>query len=209
MKRIDQSPLFPAVGWQPLPIPSASVRLWREWLVEADARYLYEHLAADLQWDQPSLTIAGKTHRIPRLQAWYGDAEAVYRYSGSTFIPLPWTPALVELKNRMEITCGTRFNSMLANWYRQGDDGMGFHADNEPELGHEPVIASLSLGGMRRFVFKPNRGLMAEPIALELHGGDLLEMSGQTQHQWRHGVPKTARLVSPRINLTFRYIHHA
>jgi Alkylated DNA repair protein len=206
MRHLDQPALFPAAGWQTLPLPSASVRLWRSWLNEEEAHALYERLCATLQWEQPSLTIAGKTHRIPRLQAWHGDAGAVYRYSGTTFTPVPWTPELLALKLRLETVCGARFNSMLANWYRTGSDGMGFHADKEPELGPEPLIASLSLGGSRRFVLKPVPRLEAESLSMDLGNGDLLEMAGTTQRYWRHGIPKTTRTVAARINLTFRFI---
>lgn len=206
MKIPDQHPLFPVDGWQPIPLPAASVRLWRNWLDETEADALYQRLAQELQWEQPSLTIAGKTHPIPRLQAWYGDGDAVYRYSGTTFVPNPWTAELYELKSRLENSCGVRFNSVLANWYRHGADGMGFHADNEPELGPQPLIASLSLGGARRFVLKPRRKTDHEPVSIALGNGDLLEMSGDTQRCWRHGVPKTTTPVEPRINLTFRFI---
>ena len=206
MKHSDQSPLFSVSGWELLPLPSASVRFWHKWLDDRAALALYDHLATSLQWEQPTLTIAGKQHPIPRLQAWYGDADAIYRYSGTTFVPTPWTAELSHIRHRLEDLCGTRFNSVLANWYRHGADGMGFHADNEPELGQQPVIASLSLGGARRFVLKPHRELEAESFSINLGGGDLLIMSGDTQHHWRHGVPKTTRSVAPRINLTFRQI---
>lgn len=207
MKHVDHSPLFAAGGWQSLPLPCASVRLWRGWLDGAAAQSLYDRLSTSLQWEQPSLTIAGKVHPIPRLQAWYGDSDAVYRYSGTTFVPTPWTAELNDIRHRLQDVCGARFNSVLANWYRHGADSMGFHADNEPELGRQPVIVSLSLGGCRRFVLKPHRGLAAEPLSVDLGDGDLLEMSGDTQHRWRHGVPKTAKPVASRINLTFRFIH--
>lgn len=206
MRCFEQCALFPVEGWQSVPLPCASVRLWCGWLGNAEAAALYERLAANLQWEQPTLTIAGKTHRIPRLQAWHGDAGSVYRYSGTTFVPHPWTVELNDLRGRLEAVCEVRFNSVLVNWYRHGAEGMGFHADDEPELGPQPVIASLSLGGGRRFVLKPQRGLDAEPLAINLGEGDLLEMSGQTQHRWHHGVPKTAKRVFPRINLTFRLI---
>lgn len=209
MKPPDQQSLFSTHGWQILPLPSASIRLWRGWINSVESDALYGQLSKELPWQQPMLTIAGKSHRIPRLQAWHGDAEAIYRYSGTTFAPAPWTPALTDLKSRVENVCGTRFNSLLANWYRSGADGMGFHADNEPELGSQPVIASLSLGGARRFVFKPNGGMDAEPVSIELGNGDLLEMAGMTQHRWRHGIPKTNRQVGGRINLTFRLIRTA
>lgn len=206
MKRSDQRPLFSVDGWELLSLPSASVRIWRGWLDDIAAQSLYDHLVTSLQWEQPTLTIAGKKHPIPRLQAWYGNAEAVYRYSGTTFVPVPWTVELSDIRQRLEEVCGAPFNSVLANWYRHGSDSMGFHADNEPELGPRPVIASLTLGGARRFVLKPYRGMNAESLSINLGNGDLLEMSGETQHFWRHGVPKTTKVVDPRINLTFRHI---
>lgn len=202
----DQHPLFATEEWESLPLPSASVRIWRGWLDAVAAQSLYNHLLTSLQWEQPTLTIAGKKHPIPRLQAWYGDAEAVYRYSGTTFVPTAWTPELSHLRHSLENLCGARFNSVLANWYRNGSDSMGFHADDEPELGRHPLIASLTLGGARRFVLKPYRGLNAESCSINLGNGDLLVMSGETQHYWRHGVPKTTKVVAPRINLTFRHI---
>jgi alkylated DNA repair dioxygenase AlkB len=207
MKHIDQNTLFADGGWQVLPLPSASIRLWRDWLDVDAAHALYDHLATGLQWDQPSLTIAGKVHPIPRFQAWYGDGDAIYRYSGTTFVPTPWTAELNAVRRRLEEMCEARFNSVLANWYHHGAHSMGFHADNEPELGPEPVIASLSLGGARRFVLRPRRGLGAESFSVILGDGDLLEMSGETQRYWHHGVPKTTRPVAPRINLTFRLIY--
>jgi alkylated DNA repair dioxygenase AlkB len=206
MRHLDQSGLFPVEGWRSVPLPSARIRLWRGWLTSAEAEALYEQLATNLQWTQPSLTIAGKTHPIPRLQAWYGDAGSVYRYSGTTFVPTPWTEELADIRRRLEEVCSVRFNSVLANWYRHGAESMGFHADNEPELGPQPIIASLSLGGFRRFVLKPQRGLDAESVSIDLGNGDLLEMAGETQHHWRHGIPKTVKPVAPRINLTFRLI---
>lgn len=208
MKRGDQRLLFSVNGWESLPLPSASVRIWRGWLDDIAAQSFYDHLVTSLRWEQPTLTIAGKKHPIPRLQAWYGDAEAVYRYSGTTFVPMPWTTVLSDIRFRLEELCEARFNSVLANWYRHGADSMGFHADNEPELGSRPVIASLTLGGTRRFVLKPYRGMNAESFSIDLGNGDLLEMSGETQDFWQHGVPKTTKVVIPRVNLTFRYIEH-
>lgn len=196
--------------WQPLDLPMADVRLWRQWLPEERAAVLMARFIETLDWQQPSLTIAGKTHKIPRLKAWHGDVEAHYRYSGRSFSPSPWTEELWALKSRLEQTCSAHFNSVLANWYRSGDDGMGFHADNEKELGEEPTIASISLGAARRFVLKPIKeldGTGIKGIDLDLSDGDLLLMRGATQRYWRHGVPKTRKSVGPRVNLTFRYIY--
>lgn len=198
-------------SWQSLGIPMGSVSLWRGWMKPADADVCYERLVNNLDWQQPSLTIAGRTHKIPRLQAWHGDVDAAYRYSGSLFIPVPWTVELELLRNSVAKSCGATFNSVLVNWYRDGSDGMGFHADNEPELGREPVIASLSLGATRRFVLKPIKALQAQgidaaPINIELSSGDLLLMRGTTQRYWLHGVPKTRKPALGRLNLTFRQI---
>ncbi len=206
MKHLDQGTLLAVEGWQSVPLPLADLHLWRGWLTDLEAKTLYDGLASQLHWQQPSLKIAGKLYPIPRLQAWYGDADAVYRYSGTRFAPLGWTAELDALRRRLEDVCGASFNSVLANWYRHGAEGMGFHADDEPELGPQPVIASVSLGGSRRFVLKPRRGLEAEPLSIELGNGDLLKMSGATQRHWHHGIPKTRKPVLPRINLTFRLI---
>ena len=190
--------------WQILPLPEADVRLWPHWLATAEAAALCGTLMETLDWQQPTLKIAGREHKIPRLQAWYGDAGAIYTYSGRTFQPCAWTAALAQLKQRLEQACGCRFNSMLANWYRTGADSMGLHADNEPELGPEPTIASLSLGATRRFIFKPAGG--GNAVGLDLANGDLLLMAGSTQRHWRHGINKTKQAVGARINLTFRWV---
>ncbi len=196
-----------APGWQTLPLPNAEVRVWRQWLAADRTDPLYERLLKTLDWQQPTLKIAGKLHPIPRLKAWHGDPAAVYSYSGTTFVPAPWTAELSALRQALERHCVSEFNSVLANWYRDGADSMGLHADKETELGPEPVIASLSLGTARRFIFQPTRQEGGESVAIELMDGDLLLMSGPTQRNWRHGIPKTRRKVGGRINLTFRYIH--
>jgi alkylated DNA repair dioxygenase AlkB len=201
-------------------LPRAEVHLWRRWLADEQAQCLFERLLATLDWQQPTLIIAGQEHPIPRLQAWHGDADALYTYSGKQFVPAPWTAELMEIRERLERACDSRFNSVLVNCYRTGADGMGFHADKEPELGPEPVIASLSLGATRRFILKPARRdrkstrhslrpaqNSSESLALELHSGDLLLMRGTTQRHWRHGIPKTRRAVGARINLTFRWVN--
>lgn len=197
--------LFSAPGWEALDLPRAEVLLWRQWLAADQAQDCFERLLRTLDWQQPTLVVAGREHPIPRLQAWHGDASAVYTYSGRQFVPTPWTPELAEIRVRVEQACASRFNSVLANCYRDGADGMGFHADKEPELGPEPVIASLSLGATRRFALKPARH-PGQALTLDLHAGDLLLMRGTTQRYWRHGVPKTRRPVAARINLTFRWV---
>lgn len=174
------------------------------WLPDADA--LFVVLRDTIPWAQQKIRVFAKEHLQPRLTAWFGDAGAVYTYSGLTLAPLPWPEPIAALKRLVEEASGHEFNSVLANYYRGGDDSMGFHADAEKELGRNPVIASVSLGAPRRFILKPSSKIKgAAPVELELGGGSLLVMSGTTQHLWRHGVPRQ-RDVGPRINLTFRRI---
>lgn len=141
---------------------------------------------------------------FPRLVAWYADPGVVYTYSGITHTSSPWTPELLEIRARIEQATEAGFNSVLLNFYRDGRDSMGFHADDEPELGQNPVIASVSLGVARRFVLKHNRTVEKHEIVLE--HGSLLVMGGTCQHFWKHAIPKTAKVVGPRINLTFRQL---
>ena len=152
----------------------------------------------------------GRVVDSPRLSAWIGDADATYRYSGTRFVPHPWSPSLQVLRDRVAEACGARFNSVLANLYRNGDDAMGLHSDDEPELGAQPIIASVSLGAERRFRFRQrvSRGMRASPpVGLTLAHGSLLHMAGGTQHHYQHDLPRSAAVVGPRINLTFRLIH--
>ena len=141
---------------------------------------------------------------MPRLSCWIGDADAHYRYSGQDFVPEPWTPALAELRTALSADLGVAFNSVLCNLYRDGRDAMGWHSDAERELGAQPTIASLSFGATRRFRLRPRGGGATHDIALE--AGSLLLMAGVTQQNWRHALPRTAKPVGARINLTFRHI---
>lgn len=175
-----------------------------------EADLALSRLLAETPWKQGEITLFGRKHREPRLTAWYGDAP--YTYSGRTVNPAPWTKTLRELKGRVEEASRARFNSVLINRYRDGRDGMGLHADDEAELGRNPLIASLSLGRTRRFVLKlkPHaRNLTtseARPLSLELAHGELLVMAGSCQHHYVHGVPKVLSLEGERLNLTFRLV---
>lgn len=169
---------------------------------EADG--ILARLREELDWREEDILIAGRPIKVPRLVCWYGDPEARYRYSGVMHEPLLWTALLAELKRRVEEHCGRRFNSVLGNFYRDGHDSMGWHADKEKELGPEPYIASLSFGAERRFELRHNRN--RERLALPLSHGSLLLMGGRLQHHWRHRLPKMPGLGMPRINLTFRAI---
>ena len=167
----------------------------------------FERLLAETPWREESITVYGKTHKQPRLMAWYGDPSARYTYSGLTSVPLPWSDSLLTLKERVETISDARFNSVLLNLYRNERDSMGLHADDEPELGPEPTIASLSLGEERTLYFQHNRRGAAKNINLKLPSGSLLLMRGATQANWKHGIRKLSRACGPRINLTFRWIY--
>ncbi len=165
---------------------------------------LFKQLQSELGWQEEAIFIYGKRLKVPRLMCWYGDAEAAYRYSGVNHQPLPWTLALQAVREKIEQRCECAFNSVLANLYRDGQDSMGCHADDEKELGQNPVIASLSLGDERLFKLHHKSG--KEKLDIVLGHGDLLVMAGEMQHHWMHSVPKTKKAKSPRINLTFRKI---
>jgi alkylated DNA repair dioxygenase AlkB len=165
---------------------------------------LFAQLQAELVWQEESIFIYGRWVKVPRLMCWYGDSDAWYRYSGVDHQPMPWTPALQIIKGKVEQQCQCTFNSVLANLYRDGKDSMGCHADDEKELGLNPMIASLSLGDQR--LFKLHHKKCKEKLDIVLGHGDLLVMSGILQHHWMHAVPKTKKLKAQRINLTFREI---
>ena len=168
---------------------------------------LFLKLEAEIAWQQDSIRMFGKLLPLPRLTAWYGDPGAVYRYSGIVNHPKPWTPLLLNLKETVEGLLDQRFNSVLLNRYADGQDYQGYHADDEPELGSEPNIASLSFGEARMFRFKEKLGPARFGILLE--PGSLLWMSGALQEHFLHALPKSKKVQGPRINLTFRFIEGA
>lgn len=167
-------------------------------------RKLFQQIHNEADWRQESISLFGRTHDMPRLTCWMGDMP--YRYSGLTHPPSPLTPTVLDVREIAEQLSGTRFNGVLLNLYRDGRDSMGWHADDEASLGPDPVIASLSLGAVRRMRFKPKPHFRAEPFGIDLAAGSLLVMRGPTQANWLHAVSKTSRPVEPRINLTFRQI---
>ncbi|WP_279362458.1 alpha-ketoglutarate-dependent dioxygenase AlkB family protein [Xanthomonas sacchari] len=188
-----------------LDLPGADLRWYPEWLDPAVAAALCAQLLQDVTWEVHSIRLFGKLVDSPRLSCWIGDADASYRYSGTLFAPHPWPAALLPLRARLAAETGVAFNSVLANRYRDGRDAMGWHSDDERELGPTPMIASLSLGATRRFVLR-HRQQPALRQALELTSGGLLLMAGDTQRLYRHALPRTAKPVGERINLTFRRI---
>lgn len=174
------------------------------WLSADEADRFFNALTEELAWSQDEIKVFGRWHRIPRLQAWHGNQGLAYTYSGKKMHATPWTPALYELKKKLS-RLGMDFNSVLGNWYRDGHDKMGWHSDNERELGSQPVIASVSLGAERDFAFR-RRGT-GDKFILPLTHGSLLIMAANTQQHWQHSLPQRKRVTSSRINLTFRHIH--
>ena len=169
-----------------------------------EADDLFVKILGVTPWDKNHITLFGKKHLIPRMESWHGDGN--YTYSGITHEAKGWTPELVLVKKRIEKFVDIKFNSVLANLYRDGSDSNGWHSDNEKELGENPIIASLSLGASRKFKLRNIRN--GENIDLILENGSLLIMAGSTQAYWKHTVPKTKQNVSPRINLTYRVVNN-
>ena len=163
-------------------------------------------LQHEVPWEQQWIRMFSRRIPSPRLTAWYGDAEAVYRYSGTTLRPLPWFDTLSGLRDLIERYLGCQFNSVLLNYYRNGNDAMGRHSDDEKELGENPVIASLSLGDTRQFSLHPRIPNGEAARNMQLPHGSLLVMSGPCQSNWKHSIPRTRKEVGPRINLTFRNV---
>lgn len=190
-------------------LADADIRFEPHWLAPAEADALLALLRDTIAWERHRIVLFGQTMDAPRLSCWIGDADSVYAYSRTRYLPRPWPDALLALRQRLFEQSGTDFNGVLANLYRDGNDSMGWHADDEPELGTRPVIASVSLGVTRRFVLRrrdvsAGKQDPADRLAIELGHGSLLLMEGDTQLLYRHALPKTARAVGMRINLTFR-----
>jgi alkylated DNA repair dioxygenase AlkB len=178
-------------------------RLWPAAFGATEASELFDGLLRQVDWRQEEILMFGRRVPVPRLVAWHGDPGASYTYSGTEHHPLPWTSALDRVRSRVTEITGVHFNAVLLNLYRDGRDGMGWHADDEPELGPNPVIASVSFGATRRFCLR-HRRRKDRRVEVPLVHGSLLLMSGATQHHWVHALPKTAAVVDMRINLTFR-----
>ena len=164
----------------------------------------FESCLHDLNWETGFIKIFGKTHQIPRLQAWYADNGVNYTYSGKKLHRHNWNNTLIEIKEKIESITSFKFNSVLANLYRDGNDSMGLHSDDEKELGKNPVIASLSLGESRDIYFKHKN--KKSHLVIPQINGQLMVMYGKTQEYWKHEIKKTKKFKKPRINLTFRNI---
>jgi alkylated DNA repair dioxygenase AlkB len=176
-----------------------------DFLAPTAADALFEDLLALPDWAHDTVRLFGREHATPRLVAWYGDPGTDYRYSGTVHEPLPWPKPLAMLRARLAGD-GFAFDSVLANLYRDGRDSMGWHSDDERELGPSPVIASLSVGAPRRFLLRHRKRGDLPTVELVLAHGSLLVMRGTTQRFWKHSLPKSARCSAPRVNLTFRRV---
>lgn len=189
-----------------LPLPDAEIFLWSDFLDRRQADWLFAELFDNVTWRQDRIRVFGREHPIPRLHQWFADDELPYTWSGLTMYPAPWLPALLALRARLHTQTGQFFDTTLANLYRDGNDTVGWHADNEATLGPKPVIASVSLGAEREFQLRhqTRHGLKH---AVRLPHGSLLFMSGPTQRHWHHCLPRRKRVKEPRINLTFRVMN--
>lgn len=193
-------------GLQRIALPDADVRYLPRWLPQSVADAMLSALVEEVPWTQHRVRIFGRDLPSPRLSAWIGDPGATYTYSRVRHEPLAWTPVLSALRGRLRDEFGVDFNSVLANRYRDGRDSMGWHADDEAELGAEPVIASVSLGATRQMRFRRRSGDGSAPVAVALEHGSLLWMAGRTQQLYQHAIHKTRSEVGERINLTFRVL---
>jgi alkylated DNA repair dioxygenase AlkB len=172
-----------------------------------DQSQLYmKHLTNDIKWKREKIRMWGREIITKKRIAWYADEGKSYTYSGSTFHPDQWNELLLEIKKHVEQYIKFQFNSVLLNEYPNGKVGMGWHSDDERELGIDPIIASLSFGANRDFIFKHKTDKSFENIKIHLKSGSLLLMLGSTQHHWKHSLPKRLKVREPRINLTFRKI---
>jgi alkylated DNA repair dioxygenase AlkB len=169
-----------------------------------ESKIYFDDMINNILWKQESMIMYGKKIPFPRLTSWYGDDEKPYSFSGIKLNPNKWTKTLLEIKDKITIHTDAKFNSVLLNRYRNGNDSISWHTDAEKELGNNPIIASVNFGATRKFQLRHiNTG---EKVEIELQNGSLLIMQGSLQHYWQHQVPKTSRNISERINLTFRVI---
>jgi alkylated DNA repair dioxygenase AlkB len=189
-------------GLQTIPIEDGELALLAQLPLPIGNAEVFERLLRETAWRHDTVAVYGKRYLQPRLSAWHGEAS--YTYSGLRLEPLPMTPLLAQLRAAVEDATGRRYNSVLLNYYRDGADSMGMHSDDEPELGPQPAIASLSYGATRSFILRHKRS--KRTVKLELEDGNLLLMAGDMQQNWLHGINKTAKPTGPRLNLTFRYI---
>lgn len=186
-------------------VPDASIIYYPNFFSTEEATILFQTLQKNIPWQQDDIKVFGKVFPQPRLTALFGNEGKSYSYSNITMNPHKWSPLLLSIKEKIEKATKVPFSTVLLNYYRDGKDSNGWHADNEKELGINPIIASLSFGAERMFQLKHNT-IPNQKINISLAHGSLLVMKGTTQHFWKHQIPKTTKPIGPRINLTFRII---
>lgn len=187
-------------------ITHGSLDYYAKWLSSDEADALFAVLKEQVKWQQSMISLYGKTVKIPRLNAWYGDGNCPYEYSGHKFQPSPWLPCLKAIQQRVEKLIAFSANSVLVNCYRDGKDSVAWHSDDEPELGRNPTVVSLSLGGEREFQLRHRYDKSLGIKKITLSHGSLLVMGGELQHYWHHQIPKTTKNCAERINLTYRFV---
>lgn len=197
---VDSSPETPSM-------PDGEIIMYRRFFAGEESDIFLQELLTEIKWKQDKIKYYGKEMNLPRLTAWYGDRGKAYKYSGIPMKPETWTPLLLLIKGRIEEVAKVDFNSVLLNLYRDGRDSVSWHSDNEPELGKNPIVGSVSFGQTRTLQFKHGLRKDLSRIDIDLTHGSLLIMKGMTQQFWQHQIPKTTRPLKPRINLTFRVIH--
>jgi len=188
-----------------IPMPDAAVLMCSMCFTTKESAHLLDRLVSEICWQQDSLRFYRQQIPLPRLTAWYGDPGKTYTYSQIKMQPQPWTELLMEIKTRVEAVSGAEYNSVLLNRYRSGKDSVSWHQDNEPELGHDPVIASVSFGATRIFQMR-HVSREIQQVDIPLSDGSLLVMRGPTQKYWEHMIPKVPQTIGERVNLTFRTI---
>lgn len=186
-------------------LPDATIRYFPNFLAKDVADAYFSELLDTIPWQNDPITVFGKTYPQPRMTSLHGHTTDPYGYSGIVMQPNPMTKSLMEIETKIQMLCEERFTTVLLNLYRTGKDSNGWHADDEPELGQNPIIASVSLGAERYFHLRHKKD-KTQRLKFALAHGSLLLMEGSTQHYWKHQVAKTAREVGPRINLTFRKV---
>ncbi len=196
-----------AGGLESILLPDGELKFAARFYSPADADRLFQSLLDETGWRHESIHVWGKLRLQPRLTAWIADPGVAYSYSGITMQPGSWTPALSQIRQAVSAATGRPYNSVLLNLYRDQQDSMGWHSDDEAELGRNPAIASLSLGATRTFKLKHKTLAEQKTLSIDLQHGSLLLMAGSTQHHWQHAIAKQTRLIGPRINLTFRQIY--
>ena len=188
-------------------LPDAELSYYPEFFETKQADGLLTKLKDGIEWTQNTIRFYGKESLVPRMEAWYGDEGKSYAYSGIHMDPKPWTEELIIIKHKIEPLAGVAFNSVLINYYRDGKDRVAWHSDDEKELGQNPVIGSVSLGAERKFKLRHKQyKTNGHKHEVTLGHGSFLLMKGSTQHHWMHEIPRTAKPIGPRINLTFRII---